>query len=387
MKTITISTENSETYSSISNFFIDYYMTDANGEFVKIYLYLVRLLQHGNPVTVAQIADHFNLTENDICRAIRYWISRDVLRFKYDDNKRLSGIVLLPLHAPATDMDLGIDAVTLLKSDASDLEDNTKNEVIYAEKNILDNNATNGNIKAPVSQTKQVPDVPVFTKKAIEAKLRDEEWEDLTFQLETYFARPLSNNEINSLMYIHDSLGFSVDLMEYLFEYCLTLGKKSVKYAQAVAIEWYKDDIKNRQTAKENYTATNGMIKLVYKELGINNRTCPTQAELAFVKTWSNDYAMTPELIQLACQKAILSKPNSANFKYVNGIIESWHKNNVKTISDVDELDKTFVAKINAKTNSTKQPSNVSSFNNFKQTKLDAQLDEMEELLLNEVNR
>ena len=70
-----------------------------------------------------------------------------------------------------------------------------------------------------------------------------------------------------------------------------------------------------------------------------------------------------------------------------NGIIESWHKNNVKTISDVDELDKTFVAKINAKTNSTKQPSNVSSFNNFKQTKLDAQLDEMEELLLNEVNR
>ncbi|MDD6401069.1 MAG: DnaD domain protein [Lachnospiraceae bacterium] len=387
MKTITISTENSETYSSISNFFIDYYMTDANGEFVKIYLYLVRLLQHGNPVTVAQIADHFNLTENDICRAIRYWISRDVLRFKYDDNKRLSGIVLLPLHAPATDMDLGIDAVTLLKSDASDLEDNTKNEVIYAEKNILDNNATNGNIKAPVSQTKQVPDVPVFTKKAIEAKLRDEEWEDLTFQLETYFARPLSNNEINSLMYIHDSLGFSVDLMEYLFEYCLTLGKKSVKYAQAVAIEWYKDDIKNRQTAKENYTATNGMIKLVYKELGINNRTCPTQAELAFVKTWSNDYAMTPELIQLACQKAILSKPNSANFKYVNGIIESWHKNNVKTLSDVDELDKTFVAKINAKTNSTKQPSNVSSFNNFKQTKLDAQLDEMEELLLNEVNR
>ena len=166
-----------------------------------------------------------------------------MLRFKYDDNKRLSGIVLLPLHAPATDMDLGIDAVTLLKSDASDLEDNTKNEVIYTEKNILDNNATNGNIKAPVSQTKQVPDVPVFTKKAIEAKLRDEEWEDLTFQLETYFARPLSNNEINSLMYIHDSLGFSVDLMEYLFEYCLTLGKKSVKYAQAVAIEWYKDDI------------------------------------------------------------------------------------------------------------------------------------------------
>ena len=63
MKTITISTENSETYSSISNFFIDYYMTDANGEFVKVYLYLIRLLNSKQQISVAEIADHFNLTE------------------------------------------------------------------------------------------------------------------------------------------------------------------------------------------------------------------------------------------------------------------------------------------------------------------------------------
>ena len=75
MKTITISTENSETYSSISNFFIDYYMTDANGEFVKVYLYLVRLLNGNRQISVAEIADHFNLTEKDICRAIKYWVT------------------------------------------------------------------------------------------------------------------------------------------------------------------------------------------------------------------------------------------------------------------------------------------------------------------------
>ena len=69
MQTITISTANSETYSSISNFFIDYYMTEANGEFVKVYLYLVRLLSINQAITVAKIADHFNLTEKDICRA------------------------------------------------------------------------------------------------------------------------------------------------------------------------------------------------------------------------------------------------------------------------------------------------------------------------------
>ena len=83
MKTITISTENSETYSSISNFFIDYYMTDANGEFVKVYLYLIRLLNSRQQISIAEIADHFNLIEKDICRAIKYWVSKDVLRLSF----------------------------------------------------------------------------------------------------------------------------------------------------------------------------------------------------------------------------------------------------------------------------------------------------------------
>ena len=61
MKTITISTENSETYSSISNFFIDYYMTDAIGEFVKVYLYLLRQMGTATPVlTIEMMADMLN---------------------------------------------------------------------------------------------------------------------------------------------------------------------------------------------------------------------------------------------------------------------------------------------------------------------------------------
>ena len=56
MDYITISTESKETFSLISNHFIDYYMTDANGEFVKVYLYLVRLMSSKSPVSVAGTA-------------------------------------------------------------------------------------------------------------------------------------------------------------------------------------------------------------------------------------------------------------------------------------------------------------------------------------------
>ena len=103
---ITISTENRETFSEISNNFIDYYMADANGDFVKVYLYLVRLYSCGRPVSVSDIADYFRCTEKDVCRAIRYWISVDVLSFIYDTKGNISGIVLKNISAPDRGLEL-----------------------------------------------------------------------------------------------------------------------------------------------------------------------------------------------------------------------------------------------------------------------------------------
>ena len=49
-------------------------MTQANGEYVKIYLYLLRNLnQSAQNVSLSAIADHFDCTERDILRALKYW--------------------------------------------------------------------------------------------------------------------------------------------------------------------------------------------------------------------------------------------------------------------------------------------------------------------------
>ena len=129
MSYITITTEKNETYSSISNFFIDYYMTSASGEFVKVYLYLVRLMSSSKPVSVANIADHFNLTEKDICRAIKYWISQDVMKLNYNKKKELTGITLLPLHDKGSSSDSGVDDLSILGMDYSTGDDDNNSEI------------------------------------------------------------------------------------------------------------------------------------------------------------------------------------------------------------------------------------------------------------------
>lgn len=382
MKTITISTENSETYSSISNFFIDYYMTEANGEFVKVYLYLVRLLNNNSDITVAQIADHFNLTENDICRAIKYWISRDVLKLHYDGKGQLNGIVLLPLHPPVSEFKLQSDVVSILRAD---IDEPAKQEIVVAEPKLTV--VPDASTSQPVSTELAAPAKPKFTQADLEDKLNDDDWQDIVYQVETLFGKQISMRDIQTLLYVYDTLGFDVDLFEYLIEYCTTMNKKNCRYMEAVAIAWYKDGIKTRQEAKEQSNITTGIAKTLFKLLGIR-RSYPTNIEQAYISTWSKDFGFTPELIELACNKALVAKPSSANFSYINGILENWNKNNVKTIADVEKLDKAFAISMQ-KSQATRvnNANNVSSFNNFKQTKLDDQLDEMEELFLKEVNR
>ena len=49
-------------------------MPRANGEFVKIYLYLLRSLQSGDTaLDLAAVADVFDCTESAVLRTLRYW--------------------------------------------------------------------------------------------------------------------------------------------------------------------------------------------------------------------------------------------------------------------------------------------------------------------------
>ena len=74
MANITLYNDQPASATFVPNIFIDEYMTQANGEYVKIYLYLLRNLnQSAQNVSLSAIADHFDCTERDILRALKYW--------------------------------------------------------------------------------------------------------------------------------------------------------------------------------------------------------------------------------------------------------------------------------------------------------------------------
>ena len=379
MKTITISTENSETYSSISNFFIDYYMTDANGEFVKVYLYLIRLLNSKQQISVAEIADHFNLTEKDICRAIKYWVTKDALRLTFDGKGQPTGIVVLPLKAPEMELSTESDAFSLLRSDDTSAHVEKADTAERSEKP--------SNKIVPITTPAMelsAPQKPKFTQKDIDKLLRDQDWEDILYQVETLFEKPISQSDTQSLMYIYDTLGFSVDLFEYLIEYCTTMKKKNCRYLEATAIGWYQDGIQTKAQAKEQYALMSGVCRVFYKTLGIK-RGAPTTIEQEFFKTWTKDYGFGEDIVEEACKRAVLHTQNPT-IKYVNGILTAWHNAGVTDFSGIKQEDLAHAETArNQKASATTKKSG-NAFTNFTQISMSSELDEMEQLFHKEVN-
>jgi len=390
VETITITTQNHETYSAVSNFFIDYYMTDANGEFVKVYLYLVRLLNSGRAVTVADIADHFNLTEKDICRAIRYWIKEGVLQLEYTKDKVLTGITMLPLTAKAPvignssllsmlEMEETEVAIT---EEPKQIQDNTKNASSINE--TLSKATTDTTDQTNIGSKRTIPERITYKPSYVASKEEsDEDFVSLRFQMQTYYNRPLTTTDVNTLLYIYEDLSFTPDLIEYLFEHCLEIGKMNSRYIQAVAVNWYQEGIMQVEQAKANASSYNAKYNSVLKHLGITGRT-PTANEKKLIDSWYNTYAFDQNIITEACDRAIASKPHSANLQYVNGILDSWFKQNVKTLSDVHALDEKWVNEKKKKTTSGK--SNTNQFNNYQSSTTKEVAEEFESLFLQETN-
>lgn len=366
MKAISIISENGETFSSISNFFIDYHMTQANGEFVKIYLYMVRLLQASHSVSIQDIADHFQCTEKDICRAIRYWVDRNLLRLEYNQKKELMGITVMSIPAPEQP------------------EESDENSGL----NLLQETSISSKVYPIPTAKKMVPEEPeekIPVKKSYSpAQLhtieKDQEMENILYQFEMYCGHTPTPSEFQTLLYIYDQLHFPADLLEYLIEYCASLEHTSHRYMEKVAIDWYSRRIETAEQAKRETVAYHALNAAISKELGLSRVLTPT--ELRYINTWKNDYAFQQDIIIEACQRA--SADNKINFRYINGILTSWHESNVKCLEDIKKLDQLHIEK---KKSTGRQAAGrkvqAMSFNDFRQREYDNQ--ELENFFIKEV--
>ena len=161
-----------------------------------------------------------------------------------------------------------------------------------------------GAAPSPVSEDAPVPavDSPVDSAPAApligdisEYKSR-REFKQLLFIAEQYIGRTLSPSDVETLTYFYDTLQFSVELTEYLIEYCVENGHRSMHYIKSVALAWADAGIRTVSEARRSASFYNKDCTAVLKAFGITGRmAAPVETEL--VKKWTGAVRLLPLIL------------------------------------------------------------------------------------------
>lgn len=68
-------------FTPIDNVFIDEYLKEANGDFVKVYLLCLRLGHLRETSNIERIAEALNLLQADVAKAFDYWVNSGLMKY------------------------------------------------------------------------------------------------------------------------------------------------------------------------------------------------------------------------------------------------------------------------------------------------------------------
>ena len=380
----------------LSNRFIDNFMPRANGEFVKVYIYLLRAVSSSpSSFSLEHMADRLFCTERDIFRALKYWEGEKILSLTYTTDRQLSGITLLEPFADAGHMESSASSENIFSTAgtssspvSAQMAAGISQPVALtgsAPKNVSlssSNSAVSGGTSSELSTSADY--IRSLTPDHISELKQNEEVSQLLYIAEQYLAKTQTPTEMQKIFFFYDELHMSADLIEYLVEYCVSRGRKSMRYIETVALAWTRDGVTTVEMARDASSRFSKDYYTILKAMGISGRN-PVENEISYIDTWRKTYGFDLELIQEACSRTVLST-GQPSFQYADKILSGWKKKNVHTLEDVRLLDaehkkRQLEKAVSRKKQPAAQSQSNNRFNNFHQRDYD--FTEYEKRLLN----
>lgn len=265
---------------------VDEYIKLASGQAVKVLLYVLR---NGNRKTdKKEIADALNVSDETIDDAFNFWESVGVL----------SGGQGAVLHTAVAGNRPNLPAAG--------------------------NSSSNFNLR------------PTEIAERIRTS---EQIRNLFIIAEASLGRLLNSTDQRSLIWIHEYLGMSIDVILMLVQYCVSLGKDSIMYIEKVAFEWQEKNIRTIDDAQneiQSHQLFEAYEKKILFSLGINSK--PSENQVEIFKNWY-DKNISSELIECAYNRT-MDSIGRLSIPYMNSIIMSWNEKGISDCNDITEFEK-----------------------------------------------
>ena len=271
---------------NIPEVFITEYLSAANGDYVKIYLYCMFLCKHNTEITALDLSKKLSLSLAVVEQGLKYWEDAMVLIRKQQD---------------------------YILNDLKNLEINK----LYTPKLTSDPEVAIKNAASNMQQTQTINAINSI-----------------------FFQGVMSPTWYTDIDTLFIKYKFDEDAIMALFQYCFDRQALHRKYLFTVADAWAKSGIRTMQDV-ENYYAqfekSNQIKKTITKKLGFVRKL--SEYEEAYVDKWTGDYNYPLEIIEIALKKTT-SKSNP-NFDYIDKILTDWHERKLTSITEINEFLKT----------------------------------------------
>lgn len=289
---------------SVPAWFITEYMPKANGDFVKVYLFLLLTATRSDAnLSIATLADRLFCTESDVIRALKYWDQQGLLSLKMDE-KDVPQEVSFVSHAK--------------KQQKEALPEHSEKAEPAQQDHTHD----------PEEGARTAPPKP-----AMLVYPPDPEFQTLVRISEQYMSRPLTPTEVEMFAGWYQTTDKNFDLIDYLVQYCVEKGKTKLSYMNQVLSNWQNEGITTVKEAKESNRVQAEDGRRFLRCFGIVDRVLSTE-ESRKLDYWKKNLGFSMELILEAARQTMRLK-GGLKLDYLDSILQSWNEKNIRTMEDV----------------------------------------------------
>jgi DnaD/phage-associated family protein len=179
---------------------------------------------------------------------------------------------------------------------------------------------------------------------------------NLLQETQQIMGHPLSPVLTDLVVALYSYYGMKPDMVLMLIQYCVSMGKDSVRYMEKVAAGWLEQGIDSHEKAEAEIlraTQKDQIENKIKAAFGIYERTLIT-SEKKYIRTWVEEYGMELPLIQLAYERSIEMK-GKLSFSYINGILGNWYQKHIATPAEaMGEINRPKEQRGERKTTTTK---------------------------------
>lgn len=297
--------------TELPDVFFTEYLSQANGDFIKIYLYIVFLSKYGKDVKINDLSKKLNIDFKIIQEGIKYWEDAGAI------TKKNTGYIINNLQE-----------IELHK--------------LYKPRVALSAEAI---------------------KQSAENQYRSKAIENIN---NMFFQGIMSPSWYSDIDLWFKKYSFDEEVMIALFQYCYNRSALHRNYIQTVAEAWFKNNVKtfsDLDSLFEKQEKLNTLYKAIGKKLGYSRPL--TEYEKGYIEKWSIEYGFTLDIIEIALKKTT-SKSNP-NFDYLDKLLSDWHDRGFKTTEEVQ----TFLNELKQKNKDIKKLEKNTGYNNYEQRKYD----------------